>query len=77
MKQTKPLGNGKVEHEFHTTAKLSTYLIAYCIGNFDTKSTVIKNKDGSDLKIEVVAPKGNESKMDMPLHVILSINIKV
>merc|ERR1719334_275355 len=67
-KSQETLPDGKIKHVFETTPILSTYLIAFCIGKFDSVSTTVKNLDGSDILVECIAPIGNKGKLEMPLH---------
>ncbi|MES1902069.1 MAG: hypothetical protein MHPSP_000458, partial [Paramarteilia canceri] len=64
---SKKLESGKIEHCFETTPILSTYLIAFAIGQFESHKTQIKNSDGTDIFIEFYCPKGNKDKIVTPL----------
>ncbi|CAG8543698.1 10366_t:CDS:10, partial [Acaulospora colombiana] len=71
----KPLDNGKKEVKFATTPMMSTYLVAFVVGDLayvETSTTGILN-EGKPVLVRVYATKGNEKNGEFSLKVAADV----
>ncbi|KAG5673914.1 hypothetical protein PVAND_003915 [Polypedilum vanderplanki] len=64
LKETKEVESVKdfVKNTFETSVKMSTYLVAYCVSDFEYKESVVKMKD--DVKFRIYARRDAMEQVD-------------
>lgn len=61
IENTQALGNGKKRVEFKKTMKMSTYIVAYVIGEFECTPTIIAGNKNTEIRVYHVPGKSKQA----------------